>query len=117
MDSSKSAKASPASALLLDGALQSFRAAGRVAVTIRLRNPKGAAPWTAQNAMMVLEDRKGVELKVLEVWPREPIPPGGTLRMVVEAELSDVTAQGPFTLRLWEAEGGRTAILQGVLLP
>ncbi|MFP2904232.1 DUF2381 family protein [Pyxidicoccus sp. 3LFB2] len=116
-DSSMSAKASPASALRLDGAVESFRAAGRVAVTLRLRNPEGAAPWTAQDAKVVLEERKGVELKVLEVWPREPIHPGGTLKMVVETELSDVTTQGPFTFRLWEAEGGRAAIVQGVMLP
>lgn len=116
-DNSKSAKVSPASALLLNGGVSSFRAAGRVAVKMHFKNPEGAAPWTAQGAKVVLEDRKGAELKVLEVWPREPIPPGGTLRIVVEAELSDVTAQGPFTLRLWEAEGGRTAIVQGVMLP
>lgn len=114
---SKSARVSPTSALLLDGVVASFRAAGRVAVTMAFKNPEGAAPWTAQDAKVLLEDRKGAELKVLEVWPREPIPPGGTLTMVVEAELLDVKAQGPFTLRLWEAEGGRTAIVQGVMLP
>ncbi len=116
-DSSKSTSVSRASPLLLDGAVLSFRAAGRVAVTLRLRNPESAPPWTVQDAKAVLEDRKGVELRVLEVWPREPIPPGGTLKMVVEAELSDVTVQGPFTIRMWEAEGGRTAIVQGVMLP
>ncbi|WP_256445491.1 DUF2381 family protein [Pyxidicoccus parkwayensis] len=113
----KSARAAPSSALVLDGAVASFRAGGRVAVKLFLRNPPNAAPWTAQGAKMVLEDRKGVELQVLEVWPREPIPPGRTLMMLVEAEAGDVSAQGPFTLRLWEAEGGRTAIIQGVMLP
>jgi uncharacterized protein (TIGR02268 family) len=116
-DSSKSAKVAPTSTLLLGGTLQSFRAADRVAITLRLRNPKDAAPWTAHGAKVVLEGRKGVELKVLEVWPREPIPPGGTLKLVVEAELTDADVQGPFTFRLWEAEGGRTAIIQGVMLP
>ncbi|QSQ24394.1 DUF2381 family protein [Pyxidicoccus parkwayensis] len=116
-DNSKSAKGSPASALLLGGIVRSFRAAERVAVTMSLRNPEGAAAWTAQGAKIVLEDKRGVELKVLEVWPREPIPPGRTLKLVVEAEAPDVNAKGPFTLRLWEAEGGRTAIVQGVMLP
>lgn len=116
-DNRKSARAPPASALLLEGATASFRTGGRVAVKLFLANPNNAAPWTAQGAKMALEDRKGVELQVLEVWPREPIPPGRTLMMLVEAEVGNVSAQGPFTLRLWEAQGGRTAIIQGVMLP
>lgn len=116
-ENSTSAQTSPASALRLEGVARSFRAAERVAVTMVLRNPEGALPWTAQSAKVVLEDRRGVELKVLEVWPREPIPPGLTLEVVVEAEAADASAQGPFTVRLWEANGGRMAIIQGVRLP
>jgi uncharacterized protein (TIGR02268 family) len=116
-DSSKSANVSSTSALRLDGPVLSFRAGGRVAVTMRLVNPEGAVPWTAQDARIVLDGRKGLELKVLEVWPRGPIPSGSWLTVVVEAEVSGVNAQGPFTLRLWEAEGGRTAIIHGVMLP
>ncbi|WP_164011141.1 DUF2381 family protein [Pyxidicoccus trucidator] len=112
-----SARASPTSSMLLDGAVASFRAAGRVAVTMLLKNPEGAAPWTAQDAKVVMEDRKGMELRVLAVWPKEPILAGRTLKLVVEAEVADEKAQGPFTLRVWEAEGGRTAIVQGVMLP
>ena len=112
-----SVKVSPASALRLEGPASSFRAAGRVAVKLHLLNPEGAAPWTVQDASLVLEPRKGVKLKVLEVWPREPILSGKWRTLVVEAEVSGVDSQGPFTLRLWEAEGGRTAIIEGVMLP
>nr|WP_255208229.1 DUF2381 family protein [Myxococcus sp. AM009] len=117
MDSSASVRVPPTSALLSDGALLSFRAAGRVAVTMRLLNPEGSAPWTVKDARMVLVGRKGVELKVLKVWPTSPILPGKTLSMVVEAEVAGTYAQGPYTLQLWEAEGGRKAIIQGVMLP
>ncbi|MCP3136789.1 DUF2381 family protein [Pyxidicoccus xibeiensis] len=116
-DNSKSAKASKTSALHVDGPVASFRATGRVAVTARLVNPEGMAPWTAHDARLALEGRKGVELKVLEVWPRAAIPPGDWLTLVVEAETSGMESQGPFTLRIWEAEGGRTAIIHGVMLP
>ncbi|MFP2926117.1 DUF2381 family protein [Pyxidicoccus sp. 3LG] len=116
-DNSKSAKASPTSALRLDGPVASFRAAGRVAVTTGLVNPEGAAPWTVQDATLALEGRKGVELKVLQVWPRASIPAGKLLTVVVEADVSNVDSKGPFTLRLWEAEGGRMAIIHGVMLP
>ena len=114
---STSVKVSPTSALQLNGPMSSFRAAGRIAVKLRLLNPEGAAPWTVQDASLALEPRKGVELKVLEVWPREPIPPGRWLSLVVEAEVSGVDSQGPFTLRLWDAEGGRAVIIHGVMLP
>jgi uncharacterized protein (TIGR02268 family) len=114
---SASVKAAPANALRLDGPSSSFRVAGRVAVKLRLLNPEGAAPWTAQDASLVLESRKGVALKVLEVWPRGPVLPGKWLTLVVEAEVTGVDSQGPFTLRLWEAEGGRTVIVRGVMLP
>ncbi|ATB44656.1 DUF2381 family protein [Corallococcus macrosporus] len=116
-DSTASVRVPPASALIPDGPLLSFRASNRVAVTMRLLNPEGAAPWVVQDARMALEGKKGVELKVLKVWPAAPIQPGKTLSIAVEAEASGPPLQGPFTLRLWEATGGRTAIIQGVMLP
>jgi hypothetical protein len=37
--------------------------------------------------------------------------------VVVEAEATKKEAQGPFTLKLWEAGGQRSAIVEGVVFP
>ncbi len=116
-DSTASVRVPSASALFLNGPVLSFRAGSRVAATMDLRTPEGTAPWLVQGARMTLEGKKGVELKVLKIWPTEPILPGKTLSIAVEAEAPGAPLQGPFTLRLWEASGGRTAIIQGVMLP
>ncbi|WP_275899240.1 DUF2381 family protein [Pyxidicoccus caerfyrddinensis] len=81
-----------------------------------MENPQGAQPWSAVGAM--LTDRTGMELNVLPVWQR------GSEEMdrmqqhiVVEALATREEAQGSFTLKLWEADKGRTVSLSGISFP
>ncbi|RKH44337.1 DUF2381 family protein [Corallococcus sicarius] len=96
--------------------VHSYRAAGRVVVALVMENPRGAQPWSAVGAM--LTDRTGLELKVLPVWQ------GGFVEtdterqhIVVEALATRQEAQGSFTLKLWEADKGRTVTLSGISFP
>jgi uncharacterized protein (TIGR02268 family) len=75
----------------------------RLAVELELLN-LGKQPWTPAGAVLV--GPRHVELRVLGVWPLEPIAPGTTGRVVVEAEATEETARGTFTLELWSHEGG-----------
>ncbi|MFB1478782.1 DUF2381 family protein [Corallococcus sp. RDP092CA] len=94
----------------------SYRAAGRVVVTLVMENPQGAQPWSAVGAM--LTDRTGMELKVLPVWQRGFVETDRTRQhIVVEAVATREEAQGPFTLKLWEAGAGRTVTLSGISFP
>jgi uncharacterized protein (TIGR02268 family) len=90
------------------------RAPGKVAVLVELKNPDGAAPWTAQGA--VLTGPKGEKLKG-SVWPPEPVRPGEWRTLFIEVQADDVQTVGPFILKLWEAGGPRTIILDSVTFP
>jgi uncharacterized protein (TIGR02268 family) len=93
----------------------SYRARGVVAVELWVRNPSGQ-PWTAAGAALV--DEGGVRLKVLRVWPLEPIPPGSEWqRMVVVAEAAETQARGRFTLSLWQDGEPPSVSLDGVMFP
>jgi uncharacterized protein (TIGR02268 family) len=94
----------------------SYRAAGRVVVTLVMENPQGAQPWTTAGAM--LTDRTGMELKVLPVWQRGFVETDRKRQhIVVEALATREEAQGSFTLKLWEAGMGRTVSLSGISFP
>lgn len=94
------------------------RSAQRVAVEVMLRVPEDAPAWAPEGASLVLQGRKGVELKVLGLWPPEPIAPGRHGEKVfVEAEAPADAVTGPFTLKLWDASGARTVTLTGVTFP
>jgi uncharacterized protein (TIGR02268 family) len=95
----------------------SYRSAGRVAVELEVELPAGAQPFTVAGA--ALTGKRGAELKMLPVWPPEPITasPGALRRVAVEAEVTAVEVQGPFTLKLWEAGTGRTVIVGNVTFP
>ncbi|MDC0713211.1 DUF2381 family protein [Stigmatella sp. ncwal1] len=96
----------------------SYRATGRVAVAVKLRNSEGAALWTAEGATLHLEGKRGVALNVLRVWQEAPIDSGKWPRLlVVEAAAKEQEAKGSFTLTLWEAGGARTLTLGGVTFP
>ncbi|WP_309891486.1 DUF2381 family protein [Archangium sp.] len=87
----------------------------RLAVEQDLRNT-GDTPWTLAGAVLV--GPRGEEWKALAVWPREPIPPGKTQRVVVEVEVPEQEARGTFSLRLWSQEGGgRLELFDGVSFP
>lgn len=97
----------------------SYRSSSRVAVEVRLelRTSVGGTDWEAVGAALV--GRGGRELPVLEVWQQAPITPGekGASYVMVEADAKPDEAQGTFTLKLWDAGGTRTAILEGVTFP
>jgi hypothetical protein len=60
----------------------------------------------------------GVRLKVLRVWPTEPLAPGATWqRVVVEAEVTEAQARGRFTLSLWQEDEPPSVSLDGVMFP
>jgi uncharacterized protein (TIGR02268 family) len=95
--------------------VHSYRAQGRVAVEVWLKNP-GDVPWTAAGA--VLRGAKGEVLKPLALWQQGPIPPGkegGTV--VVEVLATAEEARGTYTLTLWDAERQRTVTLGDVTFP
>jgi uncharacterized protein (TIGR02268 family) len=95
--------------------VNSYRAPGRVAVEVRLKNP-GTMPWTAAGA--VLRGAKGEVLKPLALWQQGPIPPGKEGgRVVVEVLATAEEARGTYTLTLWDAERKRTVTLGDVTFP
>ncbi|MGZ3459738.1 MAG: DUF2381 family protein [Archangium sp.] len=91
-----------------------FRAPGRIAIALWLRNPDAAKSWTPQGAKMV-----GSKGEVLDTtfWPAEPIPSGERRRIWIEVMAPDAQTRGPFTLKLWEADGQRTFIIRNVSFP
>jgi uncharacterized protein (TIGR02268 family) len=97
------------------GSIWGYRSSSRVAVTLELRNLEGASPWTTAGA--TLQDQRGVSLQMLPVWQEAPTVPGKWRHVVVEAEAPSSEARGPFTLRLWEADGTRSLVLGGVTFP
>ena len=51
------------------------------------------------------------------VWPEEPILPSSVADLFIEARVEDVRTEGPFVLKLWEANGPRTVRLGRVAFP
>jgi len=92
----------------------SFRAPGRVAIGLEVDNPEEARPWTPQGAVLV-----GPKGEVLDAtfWPAEPIPSGEQRRIWIEVMAPDARTEGPFTLKLWEADGQRTFVIGNVIFP
>ncbi|RYZ12945.1 MAG: DUF2381 family protein [Myxococcaceae bacterium] len=94
----------------------SYRSSKLVAVDVGIEVKSGALPWRAEGA--TIKDRSGQELKVLNVWQATPILPGGLGgRVIVEAEAPAAAVQGPFSLKLWEADGPRSITLGNVTFP
>ncbi|NVJ27616.1 DUF2381 family protein [Myxococcus sp. AM011] len=93
-----------------------YRTARRVAVVVTLKSGGDTQPWTAVGA--TLRGKANEELKVLQVWQSGPVAFGSTgQRVVVEAEAVSESPQGPFTLKLWDADGRRTVTLGNVTFP
>ncbi|WP_434345647.1 DUF2381 family protein [Myxococcus virescens] len=96
--------------------VRTYRTARRVAMEVGLVHVGDAQPWTATGAM--LRGKANEELKVLRVWQSGPVASGSALqRVVVEAEFASESPQGPFTLKLWDADGRRTITLGNVTFP
>jgi uncharacterized protein (TIGR02268 family) len=88
---------------------------GRVAVEVELFNG-GPVAWTPTGAALVGSQRE--ELTGLAVWPLEPIPPGKSLRIVIELDAAQNEARGSYTLKLWAGEAGAGGVnLDGVIFP
>ncbi|HYO58690.1 DUF2381 family protein [Archangium sp.] len=90
------------------------RSPGRMLVRVDLRNPDGAAPWTAQGAKLV--GVKGEELEG-SVWPPGPALPGELFILYIEVRAEGVQTTGPFVLKLWEVDGPRIITLGNVTFP
>jgi len=63
-----------------------------------------------------LVDARGSELRVLPVW-QEARSSAWWPHVIVEAEAESHEAQGPYTLKLWEAGGKRSLTMDGVIFP
>ncbi|WP_158501656.1 DUF2381 family protein [Vitiosangium sp. GDMCC 1.1324] len=97
----------------------SYRApnAEQVAVELLVEN-KSNRPWTAEGAEGAeLVCTEGVRLRVLHVWPSEPLLPGKKRQLTVVAEATEDQLRGTFLLRLGEANGPRTITVRGVVFP
>ncbi|NOJ96324.1 DUF2381 family protein [Corallococcus sp. CA049B] len=96
--------------------VSSYRSSKLVAVDLLIQVKAGTPPWTAEGA--TLKSKSGEEFKVLRVWQATPILPGGPgARVFVEAEAPAADVQGPFSLKLWEANGPRHITLGNVTFP
>ncbi|HZH79543.1 MAG TPA: DUF2381 family protein [Archangium sp.] len=93
----------------------SYRARGVVAVELWVLN-HSTRPWTA--AGVVLGGDGDARLKVLRVWPLEPLLPGPEQqRVVVVAEASETQARGLFTLSFWQDGKPPSVSLEGLVFP
>ncbi|WP_338276603.1 DUF2381 family protein [Corallococcus caeni] len=95
--------------------VKSYRSSKLAAVDVWVDVKTGTLPWTAEGA--TLKGRSGEALKILKVWQSEPILPGTRGRVIVEAEAPAAAVQGPFSLKLWEADGPRSITLGNVTFP
>jgi uncharacterized protein (TIGR02268 family) len=91
-----------------------FRAPGRVAIELLLENMDAAKAWTLRGAKLV-----GPKGEVLDAtfFPAEPIPPGEKRRVWFEVMAPEARTVGPFTLKVWEADGQRTFVIGNVTFP
>jgi uncharacterized protein (TIGR02268 family) len=93
----------------------SYRANGRVAVEVRLKNP-GSESWTTAGAVLI--GPRGEQLKPLPLWPLDPIVPGTDWdRIVVVVLATKKEARGTYTLKVWDASGQRVIILGNITFP
>ncbi|WP_309896516.1 DUF2381 family protein [Archangium sp.] len=94
----------------------SYRAQGRRAVALEVKNTS-AQPWTVDSEGALLVSDTGARLRVVRVWPLEPLAPEEERRLIVEAETGEEEPGSTYRLQLGEAEGARTITLRGVLFP
>jgi uncharacterized protein (TIGR02268 family) len=94
--------------------LTTFRAPVRVAIELLLENMDAAKVWTLRGVKLV-----GPKGEVLDAafFPAEPIPPGEKRRVWIEVMAPEAQTVGPFTLKIWEADGQRTFVIGNVTFP
>ncbi|ATB28092.1 DUF2381 family protein [Melittangium boletus] len=84
----------------------------RLAVDLKLKN-EGTETWAPSNARLVTPNGEWTA----EVWPPEPIPPGGLGRILVEVELPGSVPPGPCMLKLWDKAETQVTTLSGIIFP
>lgn len=91
-----------------------YRARSRVAVAVSLRN-SGALAWEPRE--VTLRASTGAPLQVLSVWPRQPLLPGASALVVVEATApEEALPLGPYTLT-FGPEDEPSLVLEQVRFP
>jgi len=91
------------------------RGLSRVALNVELLN-RGTRTWTPAGAALL--DEKQVPLLGLRMIRPEPILPGKSFHLIVEAEAGEGKAQGPFTLKVWAEEAdAETVVLENLHFP
>ncbi|HZH77210.1 MAG TPA: DUF2381 family protein [Archangium sp.] len=105
----------PGEALLVQKA-HTYAAQGQVAVALEVENTS-AQPWSVDREGAQLVNREGARLRVLSVWPLEPLASSAWSRVVVEAAATPEQARGTYVLTLGEGGGARTVTLRGVTFP
>lgn len=107
----------PTNAFVVFG-VTTYSSAKRVAVEVRVVVPEGTPAWTPTNATLVLQGRKGIELKVVKLWPLAPVVPGPDGgRVFVEAEAPVAPTAGTYLFKLSDASGARSVTLGNVTFP
>ncbi|WP_434382868.1 DUF2381 family protein [Melittangium boletus] len=84
----------------------------RLAVDLLLTN-QGSTPWAPTQAQLITPTGEWTA----EVWSPRPIPPEGTERVLIEADIPGNAAPGPSTLKLWNQQATRMATISGVRFP
>ncbi|PTL79377.1 hypothetical protein DAT35_34850 [Vitiosangium sp. GDMCC 1.1324] len=77
----------------------------------------GSTTPTLASSSTKLVSTEGVQLRVLRVWPSEPLLPEQRWQLAVVAEATAEQLRGTFLLRLGEANGPRTITVRGVTFP
>ena len=92
-----------------------YRAVKRVAVDLWVTNHSGRS-WNVTGAELV--EWGGERLRVLRVWPGEPLASGAKKqRIVVEAEAASTKARGRYVLSLWQEGEPPSVVMDGVVFP
>jgi uncharacterized protein (TIGR02268 family) len=94
----------------------SYRALGRVAVAMTVEN-SSSEPWAVDGNSARLTGNGSRQLRVLHVWPLEPLPPGERRHVFVEAEATEEEARGTYVLQLVDVSGLKTLTVRGVTFP
>jgi len=92
----------------------SYRAGSRIAFAMSLHN-KSPLAWEPRE--VTLRASTGAPLQVLSVWPRQPLLPGASARVVVEAVTpEEALPPGPYTLT-FGPEDEPSLVLERVRFP
>ena len=96
--------------------LSFYRTHRMMALQVLLTNEDPDKPWALAGASLL--GRDGEEHVAATVYPSTPLPPGAAELRWVEWELpTREKEESRYTLRLWEADHSRAAVVPGLKLP